>query len=254
MMNRRTIAKNYAFAGAIITTIFVVLLSILDTNPIMLNAEPIRNPALLIGLALIGLVTGIITLFVAVDLCRKKDKVTSSNWYVTRPVVRDIQVAGAFTVLTFLLISEVYRNDYEGEVLWDFLFPIFLMSAIVHYFLNYLAEKLENPSTPLYLSKSDIPKSNLPRNIDYLISALLFGIGLAIGLNSGNETNDKWTALYLFYLGILFIFAFFHRSQLALFRGLIWICENHSYPASSYMAFFYAALCIGLAAFIFMGI
>ncbi len=65
-MNRRIIAKIYAYAGTIITTWFGIALNIQGFDPLW--------PVQWIGWAFVGLAIGVITLFVAAELCRKKLK------------------------------------------------------------------------------------------------------------------------------------------------------------------------------------
>ena len=54
-----------------------------------------------------------------------------------------------------------------------------------------------------------------------------------------------WGVFWL-YSGLLFLAAFFHRNRCYLFRFLMWVCEHFSSPSHPAMAFFYAALGVGL--------
>jgi len=142
-MNRKTIARVYASIGAVITTIFAILLSILSADPI--------QPVQWIGWAFVGQATGLIILFVAADLYRRKEEVTISNItvsesYVNLPIIKDFYAASALLILIMLLISGIYEDDYMDKMVSDFSWKIFLVLAITHYSLNRLVKRLMNPS------------------------------------------------------------------------------------------------------------
>ncbi len=76
----------------------------------------------------------------------KKVKTTIFNWDVTKPIISDIWVAIAFSLLISLLIRVVYEEEYRTQLYETFGTPIILAFAITHNLLHRLAEKLENQS------------------------------------------------------------------------------------------------------------
>ena len=46
--------------------------------------------------------------------------------------------------------------------------------------------------------------------------------------------------------GAMFLASYFYSHKTFFFRGLIWVCEHWSSPKGRGMAFFYAALALGL--------
>jgi hypothetical protein len=52
--------------------------------------------------------------------------------------------------------------------------------------------------------------------------------------------------IYLQFWGLLFLLSYYYSHKSFFFRGLMWICENFSYPKGRKMAFFYFALAFGL--------
>ena len=55
--------------------------------------------------------------------------------------------------------------------------------------------------------------------------------------------------LYIVAWGLMFLASYFYGHKTFFFRGLIWVCEKFSHPKGRGMAFFYAALAIGLGGF-----
>ena len=51
-----------------------------------------------------------------------------------------------------------------------------------------------------------------------------------------------WTGLYLYFIGTIFLTAYYFEEKSFIFRWAVWICENFSYPKSKKMAFFYFGL------------
>jgi hypothetical protein len=69
---------------------------------------------------------------------------------------------------------------------------------------------------------------------------------LSVGFPSGRFGKDQGTVLmglYLMVWGVMFLTSYFYSHKSFFFRGLIWVCEHFSSPASRKMAFFYFALC-----------
>ena len=50
------------------------------------------------------------------------------------------------------------------------------------------------------------------------------------------------TGVYILGIGASFLLAYYFEHKSVLFRGLMWLCEKGSFPASRKMAFFYASL------------
>ena len=61
---------------------------------------------------------------------------------------------------------------------------------------------------------------------------------------SGYTTETTWlmTGVYILGISTLFLLAYYFERESIVFRGLIWVCEHLSFPASRRMAFFYAGL------------
>jgi hypothetical protein len=60
------------------------------------------------------------------------------------------------------------------------------------------------------------------------------------------DISTLFTGVYLQLWGILFLFGYYFSHKTFFFRGLIWLCENFSFPRGRKMAFFYFALAFGL--------
>jgi len=60
------------------------------------------------------------------------------------------------------------------------------------------------------------------------------------------------TGMYIMAWGAMFLASYFFEKKTFFFRALIWVCENLSHPKGREMAFFYAALCLGLGGFGFL--
>ena len=65
----------------------------------------------------------------------------------------------------------------------------------------------------------------------------------------GNDISTLLTGIYLQVWGILFLLSYYCSHKTFFFRGLIWVCENFSFPRGRKMAFFYFALAFGLGTF-----
>ena len=98
------------------------------------------------------------------------------------------------------------------------------------------------------------PKS--PNEPGYLLSAVLIGVLVAMlgaaqaaGAESGPVKPGAGTVLLGLYgiaWGCMFLASYYYSHKAVFFRGLIWVCEKFSFPASRKMAFFYFALATGL--------
>ncbi len=60
------------------------------------------------------------------------------------------------------------------------------------------------------------------------------------------DLSTIFTGVYLQFWGILFLLSYYFSHKTFFFRGLIWVCENFSFPRGRKMAFFYFALAFGL--------
>ena len=77
------------------------------------------------------------------------------------------------------------------------------------------------------------------------VAAGLLLAATAAGLQSGPLRKGLGTVLgglYIQYLGLLFLLAYFSPHKSFLFRALIWVCEHFSRPRGRWMAFFYFGL------------
>ena len=61
--------------------------------------------------------------------------------------------------------------------------------------------------------------------------------------------NTTMLGLYIFAWGAMFLASYFFEHKTFFFRGLIWVCEHFSHPKGREMAFFYAALAMGMGGF-----
>jgi hypothetical protein len=61
------------------------------------------------------------------------------------------------------------------------------------------------------------------------------------------------SGLYGIAWGTMFLLSYYFNHKTFFFRALIWVCENWSQPKSRKMAFFYAALGIGLGSMAVLG-
>jgi hypothetical protein len=80
-----------------------------------------------------------------------------------------------------------------------------------------------------------------------LIAALvvLLAAVLQVGIESGPirpGIGSVLLGLYVLAWGLMFLVSYFYSHKTFFFRGLIWVCEHLSFPASRKMAFFYFAL------------
>ena len=64
---------------------------------------------------------------------------------------------------------------------------------------------------------------------------------LAVAQESG-PAHFVVTGVYILGIGTFFLLAYYFEHKSVLFRGLMWLCEKGSFPASRKMAFFYASL------------
>jgi len=143
-MSRNEVAWKYGIYGAAVTTMFSIHLCLISADPI--------KPVQWIGWAIVGLGVGIITIFVAIDLCIRKKQTTLSSWYLTRPIIRDLAAGSIFTLLISLWIFESYERDYNLYLIQYFSPVILFTLAIVHYLLNRLADRLTNQETKRHLT------------------------------------------------------------------------------------------------------
>ncbi len=82
----------------------------------------------------------------------------------------------------------------------------------------------------------------LPAPLDILISAILIGIMILLGMGtlSNGEVSGWYKPLLFFYLSLLFLAAYLNQEKLMLFKLQIWICKNFSFPRGIFMALVYA--------------
>lgn len=84
-----------------------------------------------------------------------------------------------------------------------------------------------------------------------ILVALLVG-ALVAGVQSGPIEPGLGSVLlgsYIVAWGLMFLLAYFFHHKTFFLRALIWVCEHASRPPGRFMAFFYAALAIGLGGF-----
>ena len=84
-----------------------------------------------------------------------------------------------------------------------------------------------------------------------IIAILIFLLFLSLYLGTdfgpfGNDISTLLTGVYLQIWGILFLLSYYYTHKTFFFRGLIWICENFSFPRNRMMAFFYFILAFGI--------
>jgi len=132
-MERKVVARVYGSLGLIATVIFSILLSILSMDPIQSTRS--------IGWTVVGLAIGVITMFVAINLYVAKDGNEDSTQLMTRPIVRDIVAAAAFSVLISLLLIALYEERYAQELIQAYAPFVFVSLAIVHFLLHRIARQ-----------------------------------------------------------------------------------------------------------------
>ena len=106
-------------------------------------------------------------------------------------------------------------------------------------------------------SLSTLPPPTTPKNeTGFLLSLALVGLlvallvaVLAVGVNSGPiqpGPRGILLGLYIMVWGCMFLASYYFSHKSFFLRGLVWICEHISYPASRKMAFFYFLLAFGV--------
>jgi len=86
--------------------------------------------------------------------------------------------------------------------------------------------------------------------IGFVIIAVLLVANIYIALYVSNEAiKNILIAIYIYFLGSVFLAAFFFENKSFIFRWAIWICEHFSSPGSRKMAFFYFVLAIFIGSF-----
>ena len=90
----------------------------------------------------------------------------------------------------------------------------------------------------------------------YLLSAVLIALLVALlwsaqeaGAEVGPAKAGVGTVLlglYVMAWGCMFLASYYFSHKSIFLRGLVWVCERFSYPASRRMAFFYFFLATGL--------
>ena len=81
----------------------------------------------------------------------------------------------------------------------------------------------------------------------FIIAILIFFLFFDTGLGPfGNNISTLLTGIYLQIWGILFLLSYYYSHKTFFLRGLIWICENFTFPRSRMMAFFYFILLFGI--------
>jgi hypothetical protein len=81
--------------------------------------------------------------------------------------------------------------------------------------------------------------------VSIMLLVVLLVATLVVGFPSGHFSQDRGTVLmgiYLMVWGVMFLGSYFYDNKSFFFRGLMWVCEHFSSPASRKMAFFYFAL------------
>ncbi len=66
------------------------------------------------------------------------------------------------------------------------------------------------------------------------------------------DASTLFTGVYLQFWGVLFLLSYYFSHKTFFFRGLIWVCENFTYPRGRKMAFFYFALAFSLGSIAFL--
>jgi hypothetical protein len=99
---------------------------------------------------------------------------------------------------------------------------------------------------------SELGQSSPPNESGYLLGTILIGAlvvllvaALQIGIEPGPirpGIGSVLLGLYVLAWGFMFLASYFYSHKTFFFRGLIWVCEHLSFPASRKMAFFYFAL------------
>jgi len=103
------------------------------------------------------------------------------------------------------------------------------------------------------------PRSAAPPNeTGLLLSLTLIGLLLVLlvaacvsGIKPGpvqRGAGSVLLGLYLIAWGCMFLASYYFSHKSFFLRGLMWVCEHFSHPASRKMAFFYFALAFGLGA------
>jgi len=83
--------------------------------------------------------------------------------------------------------------------------------------------------------------------LGFTIISLLVALLVASSFYGSDKSSQSIaTGVYMQCWGILFFLSYFYSYKTFFFRGLIWVCENFSYPKGRKMAFFYFALTFGL--------
>ena len=92
--------------------------------------------------------------------------------------------------------------------------------------------------------------------LGFTIISLLVALLIASFLYGTDKSSELiFTGIYIQCWGIMFLLSYFFSHKTFFFRGLIWLCENFSYPKGRKMAFFYFALAFGLGSMsIFQGV
>jgi hypothetical protein len=77
-----------------------------------------------------------------------------------------------------------------------------------------------------------------------VVGVVAFVVAFNVIPANGQSVETEWliTGVYILGIAALFLLAYFFESESIVFRGLIWVCEHFSFPASRKMAFFYAGL------------
>jgi len=95
--------------------------------------------------------------------------------------------------------------------------------------------------------------------LDFLIVAVAVTLGI-LPSHFGSEVGHPLTkgvgtvlgSVYVFYIGVLFLFSYFFSDACYVFSLLTYLCEVCSRPPGRYMAWVYFALCLLLSSWLLL--
>lgn len=74
-------------------------------------------------------------------------------------------------------------------------------------------------------------------------AVFIIGFNLIPAGQYSARSRDLIAGVYVLGIGAAFLSAYFFENESTLFRGLMWLCKNFSFPSGRKMALFYAGLC-----------
>lgn len=81
--------------------------------------------------------------------------------------------------------------------------------------------------------------------LDIIGSIVVVSFAVFLGRQAAITVGDEslfFEASFFCYLGAVFLYAYFNPKQMAVFRGIMWICNYLSFPQGRFMAIVYSAL------------